>query len=113
MQMSHWKAKLEQAWPGMKVIGELADQPGYLLKITCDAMDTHQLGQLQEALLELGCTGWNWKHEHRCMTVRAYAPRQSALKIALRRAGAASVAITLAALYIYTYDIRVAEIVGL
>ena len=111
--MSHWKDKIEQKWPGMKVIGKLADQPGYFLKITCNAMDTYQLGTLQETLLKLGCTGWNWKHEGNCVTVRAYAPQHSPLQAMLCRTGVALVVIALAVSVLYlVYDVRVAEIIG-
>lgn len=113
MQMSQWKTKLEHEWPGMQVVGKLADRTGYLLQMECNGIDTQRLGQLQETLLSLGCTGWNWKHQDGCMTVRAYAPQQSRLKLALQGVLAAAGIVTLAASVLYlAYDVRVTEIIG-
>lgn len=103
-----WKQKFEQAWPRANVVGKLADQPGYLIKIDCAAMDTHQLGRLQETLIQHGCTGWNWKHKEHTMTVRAYVAKRN------RAFQAAMLLAALAILLLYSaYDVRIAKIVRL
>lgn len=105
---------MESSWPGARVVGQLADKPGYLVKIACKRMDTNQLGKLQDTLIALGCTGWNWSYESGCMTVRAYVLQRTRCAQGIAQVvlwAAALTTLATFALYLYN-DIRIAKIVG-
>ena len=111
MPTSSWPARLTQAYPAARVVGRLADQPGYLLKLKTRAMDTAQLGQLQDALVRLGCTGWHWQHDAGVMTVRAYVPHARRSRGARALVAALVVALVVCAWYLLD-DVRIAALAG-
>lgn len=62
--------------PEAKVVGQLADQPGYLIQLPAEYANTNLMMQAQEALLALGVTGWHWNITGGYVRIRAYTSQQ-------------------------------------
>jgi hypothetical protein len=108
--MSAWKRKLAKILPDAEVVGQLADNPGYLINIP-GTVGSDYINEIEPKLQEMGCTGWNWRCTRKGITVRAYTGNGSFRGVAL---AALLALLALLALAEYKYDDihRFAEAIG-
>ena len=95
--MHAWSTRLRTKLPQADTVAVLADQPGYLVVIE-RTPDADFMNTVEDALKQLGASGWNWTVEGKTVKIRVYiAAERTWHKIAI-------VALTLAALAVH-YDI--------
>ena len=71
-----WSATLRDKLPGAKIVGELADEAGFLIIVNGKA-NSDTLQAIESALQAAGADSWHWSAVSGEIKVRAYCARRS------------------------------------
>ena len=70
--------------PEARVLGELRDQTGILIRVQVHNVDAASLSDIQSALQKAGASGWHWTAESESiLKIRVYFQRRHIVKYAV------------------------------